>query len=134
MAGGRYVNFKSRKIFGTYDSTRQIPVEHGLLSVCCDSWRQPNGTKAGCCAGKEQPRLTLMLSCVFLRTQVDLDHRFIDHGGINLLDLSDQDKTPTMVINEEQTNGADWLLLNDTDSAVCNSFPTPYDNDYRGER
>ena len=75
-----------------------------------------------------------MLSCVFLRTQVDLDHRFIDHGGINLLDLSDQDKTPTMVINEEQTNGADWLLLNDTDSAVCNSFPTPYDNDYRGER
>ena len=41
--------------------------------------------------------------------------------------------TDVTVINEEQTYGGDWLSLSDVDDTeLCDSLPTPYDNDYRG--
>ena len=51
---------------------------------------------------------------------------------LNLLDLTDEQKTPITVINAEQTYGADWLSLSDVNDTACDAFPTPYDNDYRG--
>jgi len=56
----------------------------------------------------------------------------VNYDELNLLDLTDQEKTPTTVINAEQTYGADWMSLSDIDDPACDTFPTPYDNDYRG--
>lgn len=61
--------------------------------------------------------------------QVDLDPRFLSHDDLNILDLS---SSPVSPINVEQTYGGDWLLNADVDAEVCEAFPTPYDNDYRG--
>ena len=47
---------------------------------------------------------------------------------MHLLNLTD-----VTVINDEQTYGGDWLSLSGVnDTELCDSFPTPYDNDYRG--
>lgn len=61
--------------------------------------------------------------------QVDLDPTFLSHADLNILDLSSSPVTP---INVEQTYGGDWLLQADVAAGVCEAFPSPYDNDYRG--
>lgn len=51
---------------------------------------------------------------------------------LHLLDLSNTlDKTVTP-INSNQTLGSDWLLTTPVEDEVCATFPSPYDNDYRG--
>ena len=35
-------------------------------------------------------------------------------------------------INTELTLGGDLLLQSDIEDDVCSTFPSPYDNDYRG--
>lgn len=72
----------------------------------------------------------VMLSCVELK--VNLDPRFVNHTELHVLNLTDSDRTPVSVINAQQTQGADWLLLSAVNDSACQSFPSPYDNDYRG--
>lgn len=63
--------------------------------------------------------------------KVDLDPRFINQTELHMLDLSNANIRP---INVDQTYEGDWLLENaitDNDD-VCDTFPSPYDNDYRG--
>jgi hypothetical protein len=64
---------------------------------------------------------------------VNLDPRFLDHDDLHVLDLSDTSTTTVIPINVEQTLGGDWLLQTDVqERGVCATFPSPYDNDYRG--
>ena len=73
---------------------------------------------------------SLTLALWIPQSQVDLDPTFLDHGELNILDLSG---SPVVPINVEQTYGGDWLLQAPVDATdVCNALPTPYDNDYRG--
>jgi hypothetical protein len=49
-----------------------------------------------------------------------------------VLDLSEPNSTSIEVINEGQTHGGDLLLQADVQDEACSTFPSPYDNDYRG--
>ena len=57
---------------------------------------------------------------------------FVDMTNIHLLDLTDENATSITPINVEQTYGGDLLLETAVDDEICETFPTPYDNDYRG--
>jgi hypothetical protein len=63
---------------------------------------------------------------------VDLDPRYLNYTDLHILDLSDPNKTSIEVINADQTYGGDLLLLSPVEDAICDTFPSPYDNDYRG--
>ena len=63
---------------------------------------------------------------------VYLDPNFINMTDLHLLDLSDHNVTTVSPINSEQTFGGDWLLKTPVQDEVCATFPSPYDNDYRG--
>ena len=64
---------------------------------------------------------------------VNLDSRFLDPADLHILDLSDTNAATIIPINTEQTFGGDWLLETDVqEREVCATFPSPYDNDYRG--
>ncbi|KAL7554934.1 hypothetical protein ACHAWF_018496 [Thalassiosira exigua] len=62
---------------------------------------------------------------------VDLDPNFVNHTDLHLLDLSGPNLTVD-VINADQTYGGDWLLETPVQDEACATFPSPYDNDYRG--
>ena len=64
--------------------------------------------------------------------KVDLDPRYLNMTGLHLLDLSDPSVTSIATINAEQTFGSDLLLQSAVQDEVCDTFPSPYDNDYRG--
>jgi hypothetical protein len=51
---------------------------------------------------------------------------------LHILDLSDPNVTSIEVINADQTHGGDLLLQTEINDDICDTFPTPYDNDYRG--
>ena len=51
---------------------------------------------------------------------------------LHILDLSDTNATSVIPINVEQTYGGDWLLETAVQDEICATFPSPYDNDYRG--
>jgi len=51
---------------------------------------------------------------------------------IHLLDLTDENSTTITPINVEQTYGGDLLLESAVEDEICETFPNPYDNDYRG--
>ena len=63
---------------------------------------------------------------------VNLDPNFIDMTDLHLLDLSDGNVATVTPINTEQTLGGDWLLETPVQDEICATFPSPYDNDYRG--
>jgi hypothetical protein len=63
---------------------------------------------------------------------VNLDVRFLNMTGLNILDLSNLNTTVLSPINAVQTYGGDWLLKTPVQDEVCVAFPNPYDNDYRG--
>jgi hypothetical protein len=63
---------------------------------------------------------------------VNLDVRFVNMTGLNILDLSNLNTTVLSPINTAQTYGGDWLLKTPVQDEVCAAFPNPYDNDYRG--
>ena len=63
---------------------------------------------------------------------MNLDPRFVDYSDLHILNLTDKERTPVTVINAEQTRGSDWLLLSAVNDSACDTFPSPYDNDYRG--
>lgn len=63
---------------------------------------------------------------------VDLDPNFINQTELHVLDLSDTNSTSIIPINVNQTFGGDWLLETPVQDDKCASFPSPYDNDYRG--
>ena len=63
---------------------------------------------------------------------VYLDPNFVNMTSLHILDLSNQNGTNLTPINTEQTYGADWLLKTPVQDEVCATFPSPYDNDYRG--
>lgn len=63
---------------------------------------------------------------------VNLDPNFLNMTDLHLLDLSAMNDTAVSPINVNQTFGGDWLLKSAVQDDVCASFPTPYDNDYRG--
>ncbi len=63
---------------------------------------------------------------------VDIDPNFVNLTSLHILDLSDADKASVVPINVEQTYGGDWLLETPVQDDACASFPSPYDNDYRG--
>lgn len=51
---------------------------------------------------------------------------------MHILDLSDPNATSIEAINADQTYGGDLLLQAEVQDAICDTFPSPYDNDYRG--
>ena len=51
---------------------------------------------------------------------------------MHILDLSDPNVTSVEPINTDQTYGGDLLLKAAVQDQVCGTFPSPYDNDYRG--
>lgn len=61
---------------------------------------------------------------------VDINTTFIGHSGLHILDLSNN--TDVVTINQEQTVGGDLLLQAPVQDEICSTFPSPYDNDYRG--
>ena len=63
---------------------------------------------------------------------VNLDPNFINMTDLHLLDLSDGNVATVTPINIEQTFGGDWLLKTPVQDEICATFPSPYDNDYRG--
>ena len=63
---------------------------------------------------------------------VNLDPNFINMTDLHLLDISDTSTSTVTPINVNQTFYGDWLLETPVQDDVCASFPTPYDNDYRG--
>jgi hypothetical protein len=69
--------------------------------------------------------------CLFL-FQVDLDPRYLNTTNLHILDLSDPSITNIEAINVGQTHGGDLLLTSAVEDEVCDTFPSPYDNDYRG--
>ena len=62
---------------------------------------------------------------------VSLDPNFLNQTDLHVLDLSSPDLTVTP-INIDQTFGGDWLLETAVEDEVCITFPSPYDNNYRG--
>jgi hypothetical protein len=62
---------------------------------------------------------------------VNLDPRYLDMASLHILDLSNTNSS-VATINTDQTYGGDLLLLSDVQDEVCSTFPSPYDNDYRG--
>eukprot|EP00804_Cyclotella_cryptica_P005395 CCRYP_017085-RA/>CCRYP_017085-RA protein AED:0.06 eAED:0.06 QI:162/1/1/1/1/0.96/28/3961/2317 len=63
---------------------------------------------------------------------VDLDPRYVNYTELFILDLSDPNATEIEAINVDQTYGGDLLLQAAVQDEVCDTFPSPYDNDYRG--
>ena len=63
---------------------------------------------------------------------VDIDPNFINMTDLHVLDLSDTIATSVVSINVDQTYEGDWLLETAVQDEVCATFPSPYDNDYRG--
>lgn len=64
---------------------------------------------------------------------VDIDPNFLNMTDLLVLDLSNTTNATSIVpINTEQTHGGDWLLETAVQDEACATFPTPYDNDYRG--
>ena len=63
---------------------------------------------------------------------VSLDPLFVNMEDLHILDLSDDSATTIAPINVEQTHGGDLLLESAVEDDNCETFPTPYDNDYRG--
>ena len=63
---------------------------------------------------------------------IDIDPNFLNMTEIHLLDLTDESSTTITPINVEQTYGGDLLLESAVDDEICETFPNPYDNDYRG--
>ncbi|KAL7553976.1 hypothetical protein ACHAWF_017328 [Thalassiosira exigua] len=61
---------------------------------------------------------------------VDLDPHYVAHSDLHVLDLSSG--ATVTAINSGQTRGGDWLLQTPVADDVCDTFPSPYDNDYRG--
>lgn len=59
-----------------------------------------------------------------------MDPRYLNMTDLHLLDLSDS--TSIKAINVDQTYGGDLLLQTAVEDEVCDTFPSPYDNDYRG--
>ncbi len=53
-------------------------------------------------------------------------------AGLHILDLSNRNATTPTPIDTEQTYGGDWLLKTPEQDEVCVTFPSLYDNDYRG--
>lgn len=81
-------------------------------------------------------RLSFVINgrCVAIRhgnPTVDLDPNFVNTTDLHVLDLSGPNLT-VAPINAEQTYSGDWLLQSEVQDAVCETLPTPYDNDYRG--
>jgi hypothetical protein len=63
---------------------------------------------------------------------VDIDPNFVNMTDLHVLDLSDTNATSVIPINVDQTYEGDWLLQTAVQDEACPTFPTPYDNDYRG--
>ena len=63
---------------------------------------------------------------------VTIDPLFVNMTDLNLLDLTDDNSTTITPINVEQTYGGDLLLESAVNDTICETFPSPYDNDYRG--
>ena len=61
-----------------------------------------------------------------------MDPRYLNMTEVHLLDLSDPSVTSITTINAQQTFGGDLLLQSAVQDDVCDTFPSPYDNDYRG--
>ena len=63
---------------------------------------------------------------------VNLDHNFINMTNPHILDSSGHNATALTPINTEQTYRGDWLLKTPIQDEGCATFPSPYNNDYRG--
>ena len=61
-----------------------------------------------------------------------MDPRYVNFTELFILNLSDSNATSIEAINVGQTYGGDLLLKSDVQDEVCDTFPSPYDNDYRG--
>lgn len=75
---------------------------------------------------------TLAYHCIVSFAQVNLDPRYLNMTDLHILDLSDPTVATIEAINVDQTHGSDLLLQTAVQDDICDTFPSPYDNDYRG--
>ena len=89
----------------------------------------------------EVDKAVLLFTLTHLRTlfshrggnpTVNIDLRFVNSADLHVLDLTDENATTITPINVEQTFGGDLLLESAVEDAICETFPSPYNNDYRG--